>query len=162
MDLLQNIHSLAETSGITANHTCQEALGCKSLLMKEGRPHNIWMKMHQHLHKVGEMNRLSLATLSMNSWVAHISAWTGWNNALPIWKCSLLHKPKYSRPFWSDYHQLKGHQLQDHMRSNSEQLHSLAEDVKLSAHGRHPIIYLFISCCFCFTFIIFFCFPVLL
>ena len=157
MDLSQNIHSLAKTSGITASHTCQEALGYKSLLMKEGRPQSIWMKIHRHrhLHKVGEMNLLSLAALSMNSWVVHISTWTGWNNALPIWKHSLLHKPRYSRPFWSDYHQLKGHQLEDHMRNSNEQLHSLAEDVKLSAYGTHPIVYPFISCCFCFTFIVF-------
>jgi hypothetical protein len=30
----------------------------------------------------------------------------------------------------------------------SERTHSLAEDVKLSAHGRHPTAYLFTSCCF--------------
>jgi hypothetical protein len=47
----------------------QEALGCKSLLMKEGKKQNIWKKMHCHLSKVGEMNLLSLATLNMNSCV---------------------------------------------------------------------------------------------
>jgi hypothetical protein len=83
----------------------------------------------------------------------HISAWTGLKSALPIWKHSLLHKLTYSRPFWSDYHQWQGHHLQYHLGSNSEQIHSLAEDVKLNAHGRHPIVYPFISCCFCFTFI---------
>jgi hypothetical protein len=29
-----NIQSLVETSGTIVNHICQEALGCKSLLMK--------------------------------------------------------------------------------------------------------------------------------
>jgi hypothetical protein len=50
------------------------------------------------------------------------------------------------------------------MGDNSERLHSLTEDVKLSAHGRHPkayhfyffVIYLFFCFCFCF------CFPLLL
>jgi hypothetical protein len=154
MDLSQSIHSLVETNGTTANHICQEALGCKSLLMKEGRTQSIWKKMHLYLSKVGKMNLLSLATLNMNSCVVQISAWTSWNSALTIWKSSLIHKPKCSRPFWSDYHQLRGHHLQYHMGSSSEQLHSLAEDIKLSAHERHPTVYPFISCCFCFTFIL--------
>jgi hypothetical protein len=64
-----NIQSLVETSGTIVNHICQEALGCKSLLMKEGKKQNIWKKMHCHLSKVGEMNLLSLATLNMNSCV---------------------------------------------------------------------------------------------
>jgi hypothetical protein len=39
------------------------------------------------------------------------------------------------------------------MGSSCEQLYNLAENVKLNAHGRHPTVYPFISCCFCFTFI---------
>jgi hypothetical protein len=46
------------------------------------------------------------------------------------------------------------------MGNNNEQPHSLAEDVKLSAHGRHPTTYpfyfflcLFILFCFCFLFL---------
>jgi hypothetical protein len=34
------------------------------------------------------------------------------------------------------------------MGNNSEGTHSLAKEVKLSAHGRHPTTYLFTSCCF--------------
>jgi hypothetical protein len=39
--------------------------------------------------------------------------------------------------------QQKGHHLPSHLRSSSELLHRLAEDVKLSAHGRHPTVYPF-------------------
>jgi hypothetical protein len=47
------------------------------------------------------------------------------------------------------------------MGGSSEQLHSLAEDVKLSAHGRHPIAY---PLCFrlFFNFLFFFFFKFLL
>jgi hypothetical protein len=83
----------------------------------------------------------------------HISAWIGLRSTLPLWNNSWLHKPTCSRPFWIDYHPLQGHHLPFHLGSSSEQLHRLAEDVKLSAHGRHPTVYPFISCCFCFTFI---------
>jgi hypothetical protein len=38
------------------------------------------------------------------------------------------------------------------MGSSNEQLHSLAEDVKLSAYERHPTVYPFLSSCFLFNF----------
>ena len=41
------------------------------------------------------------------------------------------------------------------MGDDSDQQHILAEDVKLSAHGRHPTTYPFISCYFYFCFISF-------
>jgi hypothetical protein len=46
-----------------------------------------------------------------------------------------------------------GHHFLSHLGSSSERLHRLAEDVKFSAHGRHPTVYPFISYCFYFTFI---------
>jgi hypothetical protein len=84
----------------------------------------------------------------MTSCVVEISAWKGWNIVLPIWKSSLIHKVRCSKPFWSDYHQLLGNHLQYHMGNINERIHNLAKDVKLSAHGRHPTTYLFTSCCF--------------
>jgi hypothetical protein len=39
--------------------------------------------------------------------------------------------------------------------ASSLKCNSLAEDIKLSTHGRHPIAYPFISCCFYFHFILF-------
>jgi hypothetical protein len=83
----------------------------------------------------------------------HISAWTGLKSTLPLWNSIFLHKPTCSRQFWIDYHLLQGYHLPSHLGSSSEQLHSLTEDIKLSAHGRHPTVYPFISYCFCFTFI---------
>jgi hypothetical protein len=84
-------------------------------------------------------------------------------SALPILKHSLLPTLTYSGPFWTDFHPLQEHQLLSHLGSSNEQLHHLAEDVKLSAHGRHPTVYPFLSCCFYFTFIVFlFFFPILL
>jgi hypothetical protein len=64
---------------------------------------------------------------------------------------SLLHKLTCSRPFWTDYHLLQEHHFLSHLGSSNERLHRLAEDVKLSTHGRHPTVYPFISCCFYFT-----------
>jgi hypothetical protein len=118
--------------------------------------------MCRHHSKVGELILWSLAAPSMNSRLVHISAWSSWKSALPIWKHSLLPTLTYSGPFWSDYHQRQGHHLLPHLGSSSERLHRLAEDAKLSAHERHPIVYPFISCCFYFTFIVFFFSPVLL
>jgi hypothetical protein len=70
-----------------------------------------------------------------------------------------MHKARCSKPFRSDYHQLLGNHLQYHMGNISERTHSLAEDVKLSAHGRHPIAYLF-TCCFIVALKLFsYCFP---
>jgi hypothetical protein len=86
----------------------------------------------------------------------HISAWTSWNSALPILKHSLLPTLTYSRPFWTDYQQQQGHHLPSHLGSSSELLHRLAKDVKLSAHGRHPTVYLVIFVVLVFTFIFIF------
>jgi hypothetical protein len=62
-------------------------------------------------------------------------------------------------PFWTDYHQQQGHHLSSHLGSSSELLHRLAEDVKLSAHGKHPTVYpfLFVVLVFTFIFILFSC-----
>jgi hypothetical protein len=97
--------------------------------------------------------------------MVHISVWISWKSALPICKHSLLPTLTYSGPFWSDYHQRWEHHLPFHLGSSNERLHRLAEDVKLSAHRRHPTVYPFISYCFYFTFIFIvflFFFPVLL
>jgi hypothetical protein len=90
--------------------------------------------------------------------VVHISAWTSWNIALSILKHRLLPTLTYSRPFWTGYHQQQEHHLPSHIGSNSELLHHLAEDVKLSAHGRHPTVYPFIFIVMVFTFIFIFTF----
>jgi hypothetical protein len=41
----------------------------------------------------------------------------------------------------NEFHNAKDHSI--HLGSRSELLHRLAEDVKLSAHGRHPTVYPF-------------------
>jgi hypothetical protein len=51
------------------------------------------------------------------------------------------------------YHQQRGYHLPSHLGSSSELLHRLAEDVKLSAHERHPTVYPFIFIVMVFTFI---------
>jgi hypothetical protein len=111
--------------------------------------------------QVGELILWSLAAPSMNSLVVHINAWTSWNSALPILKHSLLPILTYSGPFWTNYHHQWRHHLPSHLGSSSELLHRLAEDVKLSAHGRHPTVYPFIFIVLVFTLFYFF-FPVLL
>jgi hypothetical protein len=66
-----------------------------------------------------------------------------WKNALPPSKHSRLLILPYSWPFWTDYHQQQEQYLPSHLRSSSELLHRLAEDIKLSAHRRHPTVYPF-------------------
>jgi hypothetical protein len=107
----------------------------------------------------------------MTSCVVPISVWKGWNSVLQRWSSNLRHKGNCFKPFWIDYHRLRENHLQFHMRNSSERISRLAEDVKLSAHGRHPTTYpfsfflsLFILFCFCFLFLfsfvtLVFCFP---
>jgi hypothetical protein len=90
--------------------------------------------------------------------VVHINAWKSWNNTSPTSKHKRLLILPYSGTFWIDYHQQQGHHLPSPLGSSSELLHRLAEDVKLSAHGRHPTVYPFKFCClgFCRYFSIYF------
>jgi hypothetical protein len=96
----------------------------------------------------------------MTSCVVPISVWKGWNSVLQIWNSNLLHKASCLKPFWIGYHWLLGNHLQPHMRNSNERTQRLAEDVQLSAYGRHPTAhpFIFFLCLFYFTFIFVFVF----
>ena len=88
--------------------------------------------------------------------IQQTSTQTDQNNAL-------IGKKRCSRPFQNNCHQLRGHHLLHHIGGSSERPHSLVENIKLNAHGRHYTTYplcfllffnfllLFIFCFFLFS-----------
>ena len=139
MDLLKSTHSLAETSGTKASRTCQEALGHQSLQLKEWRKWSIWKWRNLQLSRVGKENLLL--------WAYGTSVLRSWNRALKSWHNILISKKRCSRPFLTDYHQLQEYHLRHHLEDSIERLHNLAENVKLSTHGKHPTTYLMSAKC---------------